>query len=214
MSKSITINDASVGNPPAPTVTPQGTTGAAAYSYVLVARAADGRFTGASVVGSTATGNAVLTGVNKNHLTWVDPAGAELIEIYRTVGGGSIGIIGSVAAGVQAFDDTGLVGDGTTAPVANSTGVPRGASTYLSGSGFTPGRTVAMYVNGQYAGVMVGGPYGAPPALGNFGAVPYGSLSGDVSVPLPPTLPAAGAGVLAAVDMTDGTSTSTPITTL
>lgn len=112
-----------VPNPSAPTVTPQGTTGATNYSYVIVGIAVDGSHSAASSAGSTASGNATLSSSNKNHLTWTDPLNAVSINIYRTVGGGSLGLIGSVAAGVQAFDDTGLAGDASTAPATNTTGV-------------------------------------------------------------------------------------------
>jgi hypothetical protein len=112
---------------PTPTVTPQGTTGAATWTYRLVALDADGHVSAVGTAGSTATGNATLTGVNFNRITWTDPSGdVASIRIYRTAVGTSpttTGLIGTVLAGVQTFDDTGLAGDASTAPAADTTGI-------------------------------------------------------------------------------------------
>lgn len=218
MSKSIAIKDVAVATPTLTSVTPQGTVGTTHYSYAIVAEAPDGELSAASAAVQTTTGNATLTGVNKNHLVWTDPAGAARILIYRTASQGTgsqatTGLIGAVAAGTQAFDDTGLTGDNSVAPASNKTGVARGTPTYLSGSGFTPGRTVGCYVNGQWAGAKVVGPYGVAPAAGNFGAAAYGALSGNMVAPDSSLIPTPGASTLVAVDMTDGSSATTPITT-
>jgi len=74
---------------------------------------------------STAAGAATLDVTHYNTLLWTDPANAVSIRIYRTVAGGtpsSIGLIGTVAAGVQTLVDNGLVGDASTAPTTNTTG--------------------------------------------------------------------------------------------
>lgn len=126
--------------PAAPTVTPQGTTGATTYGYKIVKlgaatanqggpiQAFGGRRTGiASAEGTTATGNAAITSVNFNRVTWINDPLATGYDIYRTTGGPNQGKIGTVGAGVVQFDDTGsnaiLPADGTTAPAVDTTGV-------------------------------------------------------------------------------------------
>ncbi len=122
--------------PGAPTVTPQGTTGATSYSYKLVARVKGlpnalgviieaSAKTDASTAGSTATGNATLSTSNFNRLTGITaPAGCDDgFDIFRTVGGATQGKIATIAAGVTTFDDTGFAADGSTAPSTNATGV-------------------------------------------------------------------------------------------
>lgn len=89
-------------------VTPQGTTGSTTCTYKLVSVSAAGKRSLGTANITTATANATQTGVNKNHITWVDDPAAATIEVYRTAGGADQGYIGSVAAGVQVFDDTGI----------------------------------------------------------------------------------------------------------
>ena len=84
-----------IATPAVPTVTPQGTTGATTYSYTVTAISEYGE-TVASPVGSTATGNATLTGANFNRLTWTMVVGALGYRIYRTVGGATQGRIGEI----------------------------------------------------------------------------------------------------------------------
>lgn len=106
-----------VTTPAAPTVTNQGTPGAATWTYKIVAKQSDGSYSAASAAGSTATGNATLTGSNFNRLTWAAVEGADSYDIYRTVAGTSptsLGKIGNTTA--LTFDDTGLAGDAGTAP--------------------------------------------------------------------------------------------------
>lgn len=108
-----------------PTVTPQGTPGSTSYSYKVVAIAGGGKTTAASAAGSTSAGNATLTGSNFNRVQWTAVAGAQSYDVYRTVSAGtpsSLGKIGSVSAGAtMQLDDTGLVGDASTAPSSNTT---------------------------------------------------------------------------------------------
>jgi len=89
-------------------VVPQGTAGVTTCSYKLVSVAASGKRSLGTANITTATANATQTSVNKNHITWVDDPGAATVEVYRTAGGADQGYIGSVAAGVQVFDDTGI----------------------------------------------------------------------------------------------------------
>lgn len=51
---------------------------------------------------------------------------------------------------------------------------PRGNPNYAAGQNFLPGRTVNVYVNGQFAGVQATGPYGT---------VPYASIAADINMP-------------------------------
>jgi len=104
-----------LATPALPTVTPQGTAGATAYSYVIVALAQNG-VSAASAAGSTAIGNATLSGTNTNRIVWVAVSGATAYRIYRTVGGATQGLIATVGA-TTTIDDTGLAGDSSTAPV-------------------------------------------------------------------------------------------------
>lgn len=109
--------------PAAPTVTPQGTPGSTTYTYVVTAVNEYGE-TVASPTGSTATGNATLNGSNFNRLTWAAVPSSSGYRIYRTVGGGSAGLIGyGQWYGTITFDDTGIAADTTiTAPATGTTG--------------------------------------------------------------------------------------------
>ena len=112
----------SLTTPSAPTVTPQGTTGAISYSYAITAISATGGETLASTVGSTATGNATLNNSNYNLITWSPVAGAASYKVYRTASAGapsSIGLIGSISG--TAFNDTGIAASGST-PTIDTTG--------------------------------------------------------------------------------------------
>ncbi|MDL2342456.1 MAG: hypothetical protein QFB87_05265 [Patescibacteria group bacterium] len=108
---------AALSIPAAPTVTPTGTTGATSYSYVVTARTANAGETPASAAGSTAAGNATLTGGNFNAISWTAIAGAKDYRIYRTVGGGTLGLIGTVTT--TTLNDTGLAAT-TAAPTTDS----------------------------------------------------------------------------------------------
>jgi len=109
-----------LADPSAPTVTPQGVTGATTYTYKIVAMHRHGQ-TAASAAGSTAIGNAVLSSSNFNRITWTAVTGATAYRVYRTVGGATTGQIAIVGEVLQ-LDDTGLTGDATTAPTVNSSG--------------------------------------------------------------------------------------------
>lgn len=109
-----------LADPSAPTITPVGTTGATAYSYKVVAMHVAGT-SAASAAGSTATGNATLTAANYNRVVWAAVTNATAYLVYRTVGGATLGLIGVVGS-VLELDDTGLTGDLSTAPTANTSG--------------------------------------------------------------------------------------------
>lgn len=109
---------AALGVPTGVVVSPQGTTGATTYGYRVTALGGGGETTGATE-GTTATGNAALSGANFNRVTWNAVTGASGYAIYRTTGGATQGKIGTVVAGVLTFDDTGLAAAGAV-PGANN----------------------------------------------------------------------------------------------
>lgn len=110
---------------PSPTLTSVTPTGgvAGSYTYKVVGVAVDGTTTAASAGVTDAAGPTTLDGTHFETLAWTDPANAVSVRIYRTAGGATQGLIGTVAAGVQTFVDTGAAGDANTAPSTNTTGV-------------------------------------------------------------------------------------------
>lgn len=109
-----------LATPGAPTVTPQGTTGATTYGYKIVARTTGGQ-TAASSEDTTTTGNATLSATDFNRLTWAAIEGANGYDVYRTTGGATQGKINASLVASPTFDDTGLLGSGA-APTTNTTG--------------------------------------------------------------------------------------------
>lgn len=108
-----------------PTVAAQGTGGSETWGYGIVGVKANGTEAAVSTEGQEAGGNAALDATDFNRITWTDVAGYVSYKIYRLTSGGTpatLGLIGTVAAGVETFDDTGLVGDASTASAANATG--------------------------------------------------------------------------------------------
>lgn len=115
---------APLNTPSAPTISPQGVTGATSYSYKVAALY--GHYsTDASTAGSTATGNATLNGSNFNRITWTIDPRATGYAIYRTAGGATQGQIGTVAANVGTFDDTGITAISLNVPASNLTSAGR-----------------------------------------------------------------------------------------
>lgn len=115
--------------PAAPALSTTGTAGTTSYSYVVVAKNTGGDISAASAVATIATGNATLNGTNYNVLTITAVAGATSYDIYRTASGGTPSTTGKVGnTATTTFNDTGLAGDGTTAPTS-PTG-PNGANFY------------------------------------------------------------------------------------
>lgn len=108
-----------------PIVTPQGTAGAVTWTYKIVARkTSTEQFSAASTGGTTTTGNATLTSTNYNRIAWTAVTGANRYDIYRTAAGGTpatTGLIGTTAN--TFFNDTGVAGDGSTAPATGGPGV-------------------------------------------------------------------------------------------
>jgi hypothetical protein len=124
------------GAPTSGAVANQGTAGSTSYSYKVVAVSGTKAGAATSAI-TTTTGAASLTGTNFNRLTWAAPAAGVNItgyRVYRTAGGGSTGLIGTVAGDVLQLDDTGLAGDSASVPTVNST-VMATASMVLQSSG-------------------------------------------------------------------------------
>lgn len=109
-----------VATPAAPTVTPQGTTGATTYSYRISAVNAIGE-TLASTAGTTATGNAALSGSNFNRVTWAGVPGAAAYKVYGRSSGSEL-LIATVAPTLNRYDDTGAVTPSGALPSSNTTG--------------------------------------------------------------------------------------------
>lgn len=130
----------SLTTPTISSVVPQGTTGAATWTYKVVAVQDDGTTTDASAAVSTTTGNATLTAGNFNLISWAEITGAKKYYVYRTVSGGtplSLGKVATVTTGFG-YSDIGGAGDATTAPTTNKTGnLAVGATTALGVADFT-----------------------------------------------------------------------------
>ncbi len=119
------IKTAALAAPTAPTVTVQGTAGTTTDAYKVVGLDQNGGVTPASGAGTATTANATLTSGNNNLVTWNAVAGTQSYKVYRTTAGGSpstTGLIGTVAGDVLQLTDTGLAGDSSTPPSANTTG--------------------------------------------------------------------------------------------
>lgn len=115
-------------------VSTRGTTGSTTWCYAVVANTITGH-SAASTPVCIANGNATLNGTNFQIviLNWY--AGAINYDVYRTTAGGTpsttgkIGTVkprpinggGTIQGGIS-LSDTGLAGDGTTAPATNTTG--------------------------------------------------------------------------------------------
>jgi hypothetical protein len=113
-SKLISLDTATPpATPSAPTVTDVGTAGSTTYGYKIVAKTVRG-FSAASSEGTDATGNATLSATNYETITWTAVTGALSYDVYRTTGGATQGLIGNTTE--LTFNDTGLVGDASTAP--------------------------------------------------------------------------------------------------
>ena len=97
---------------PTPTVTafPASPVGVTTYGYKIVAKGVGPFGTEVSAEGVTTTGKAVLDGSHYNTVAWTNVVGNTGYDIYRTTGAGgyTTGKVGSVAANVVTFLDTGL----------------------------------------------------------------------------------------------------------
>jgi hypothetical protein len=106
-----------VASPGAPTVTPQGTPGVTNYTYQIVGIDHNGGKTLAGSAGTTSTGNATLTSVNYNHVTWTAVPGASTYDVLIN------GTTTSVATNISTtfYDDQGGTQAPYSPPIRNST---------------------------------------------------------------------------------------------
>lgn len=99
-------------------------TGATTQAYKVVYVDASDGVTAASSATSHATGPATLSATDYNTISGTAPAGTAAVKIYRTSGGATQGLIGTITGDLTySLDDTGLVGDASTAPSVNTTGL-------------------------------------------------------------------------------------------
>lgn len=110
-------NVANLATPGIPVVTPKGVTGAAAYSYRIVARSLSG-VTLPGVAGTTATGNAVLSSANFNQVVWTAVAGADSYDVYGRIAAGEL-FIANVRG--LSYNDMGAITPAGALPGANTT---------------------------------------------------------------------------------------------
>jgi hypothetical protein len=112
---------------PQVTITQSGSAGSTKYNYCVTG--SDAASNTRSVCSATALGNATLSGSNYNIVTipawssaspYVLPVGS--CNVYRTVGGATVGVIGTIATCASGgnLHDTGLAGDTTTHPADTS----------------------------------------------------------------------------------------------
>ena len=98
------------------------------------------------------------------------------------------------------------------------TSAARGSAINVQAAGFKPGRTVVLYVKGQFMGVQATGPYGqggptAAPTDPGFGATDT-QLTVPTAGSNPGQLPGTGADLVVAVDNTDFTTSTTATLTV
>jgi hypothetical protein len=121
---SATISGATMTAPATPSVSQVGSAGSTAYTYKIAARMTDGRMTQLSSAGTTATGNATLTGSNYNSLSWSAYSGADAYYVYRTASSGSPSTLGllDVITGTTYNDTATPASDGPVIPSAAGAG--------------------------------------------------------------------------------------------
>src|SRR5450755_548418 len=117
-----------VGTLASPTVTPAGTTGAAAYSYACTGVAGAGESLGATT--SIGNGATALTSSNYNAVRCPSVNTVANMNVYRLSGGAAQGKIGSVTSG-GTLNDTGLTAGGQY-PSSDTTGQLTGLSVVSS----------------------------------------------------------------------------------
>jgi hypothetical protein len=126
-------------------------TGSATWSYQIVAVGSNGTSSLASVPYTLTTGdNTTLTSANTNFIIWSSVTGASSYKIYRTATSStstptSTGLIGTTTS--TSFNDTGLPGDGTSAPANQD-------DQLVVGNGGTP--TGQLFVSGALQNSAIG----------------------------------------------------------
>lgn len=123
--------DEAIDAPTVPVITHGGTLGSTTYGYQITAVNENGETEG-STEGTSAYGNATLSGTNYNLVRWSEVEGATSYNIYRTTGGPTSvpRLVGQVQSNTLQFLDYGTDGTTVTVPVANTTGGVAGTTTY------------------------------------------------------------------------------------
>ena len=112
-----------LGTPGLITITNEGTAGATANSYSVIAYLNDGTHTSYGPASTSATSNATLDGTNFNRLTWSAVTNAAYYAVWRFASGGTPASVGKIWSGTAlTLDDTGLAGDAAPIPDTNTTG--------------------------------------------------------------------------------------------
>jgi hypothetical protein len=140
---------AALATPAAPTVTPTGTAGTTHYSYRIAARNANGT-TLAGAEGSTTTGNATLTGVNYNALSWTAVTGAASYDVYGRTASGEL-FLANVSA--TTYNDTGADTPAGALPTLNTT-LP---TTSQLGVLIPPGQVIVRDVTSAAQSILASG---------------------------------------------------------
>ena len=118
-----------VGQPLAPVLTHGGTVGTTTYGYKITAINTFGETT-PSPEGTSAAGNAVLSGTNWNIVSWSAVEGCTGYKVYRTTGGAVPTLVATVASTTLVIHDIGQGSAGIGPPSSNTTGQPAGVATY------------------------------------------------------------------------------------
>lgn len=137
-------SSAQLGTPPAPTLSTTGTPGSTSYTYAVVAVDGNGNASPGPTT-TKATGNATLGAGNNITVQWASNSvpGTDHYLVYRTASGGTpstTGVIGTIVmcppdpaggnglgcGGTITFTDSGLAGDSSTIPPANTTASVKG----------------------------------------------------------------------------------------
>lgn len=122
-----------LASPAAPTVVTVGVAGATSYKYAISYVNAIGE-TSVSAVTTITTGNATLTGSNKNRVSWpAAPTDAVSVRVYGR-SGATLGLLATVAVGTTQWDDDGSVSPGAAVPGFNDSGdlPPFGTSSVIN----------------------------------------------------------------------------------
>lgn len=113
-----------IQTPAAPVIVQAGLAGSTLYGYVVVARVSTSGVA-PSAQQNSATGPLTLSGTNYNIINITPVAGALFYDVYRVIGGPSLGLIGSIAATDNVtpivLNDTALAGDASSPPTSNTT---------------------------------------------------------------------------------------------
>jgi hypothetical protein len=113
-----------------PVITHGGTLGTTAYGYIVTAINVNGETTG-SPQALTAIGNATLSGVDWNIVSWSAVPACSGYRIYRTTGGPiPPQRIATVPSTTLVLNDIGQMGESIGPPAINTTGTTPGTTTY------------------------------------------------------------------------------------